>query len=113
ATPRALAASTRHESHQGILTPNRRSNERAPGPARASALAIAMFVAGSSAPPWFTQIGLSPCCFRQATIIGAIDTTGPAGLRRPSAVSAPPVSSVAPAITAHLRAGSMPILSKL
>src|SRR5438309_909368 len=107
-TPPAVAAMARSETHHGTRIPRSRSRDSAPGPARSRAQATAMFVAGSSAPPWLTQMGLSPWPFRHATIIGAVATIGPSGKRSPSAVSAPPVISPAPATSAHLSTGRMP-----
>src|SRR5581483_1722624 len=105
----AVPAVARNDTQAGMRTPNARSSEKAPGPARATAPSAARFVIGSSAPPAVTQIGLPLCALATATTMEEDAVTGPSGFNRPSAVSRPPPNSAPPAANAQRRPGRKPI----
>src|SRR6185503_21297045 len=92
ATPIATPVRARNENHHGTRVRKTESSENSPGPARTSAPRAAMFVTGSSAPPFVAQIGLPLWAVSVAVAIAPIARAGPMGFRRPSAVNPPPAN---------------------
>jgi len=77
--------------------PGALSSDHLPGPFITGAVAAAMPVTGSSAPPSVTQIGLLAWAVIVAIAIEPMTPIGPIGLRNPSSVSTPPPNSKSPA----------------
>src|SRR3712207_3309676 len=85
-----MTTSPKKAIQRGSRRPRSRSREYVPGPASMRAVAIAMFVAGSSGPPSVTQIGLPQCAFLTAMATDPITSRGPSRLRNPKSESTPP-----------------------
>src|SRR5215208_4294855 len=104
-----MATSPSGASQRVRRRPRARSRSHFPGPFRMRAVAVAMLVTGSSAPPSVTQIGLPDRALTVA--IAPMMPRGPRGLRNPSAVSTPPPNSESPARNAQGRPGVRPSIS--
>jgi hypothetical protein len=95
---------------RGSRMPSARSSEYLPGPISIRALAIAVFVKGSSAPPLVAQMGFS-CngwTFAMAIAMDPVTPRGPRGLRNPRSMSMPPPNSESPAPIAQGLPGRNP-----
>src|SRR5919199_338901 len=102
-----LTSPKRAKIGRGSRTPSARSSEYLPGPISIRALAIAVFVKGSSAPPLVAQIGFSCNGWTLAVAIAMAPVTprGPRGLRNPRSISTPPPNSESPAAMAQALPG--------
>src|SRR5919199_4149914 len=102
-----LTSPKRAKIGRGSRTPSARSSEYLPGPISIRALAIAVFVKGSSAPPLVAQIGFSCSGWTLAVAIAMAPVTprGPRGLSNPRSISTPPPNSESPAAMAQALPG--------